>query len=627
MGLGRFVLKSSGLKGIAVRWSISENLLRSLSDSSSSMIIPSNAGLQIRSFSAWKGAGRTSFEMFAGFGRSSLPLTLLARGIQVEADKATEGDAFAETAGAALQAYLQKAGKIYLSDAMVVVEKAPSYVTNLAALARQNATTELGSGDFDFRKQVEKYLKETGANVLEPVLESIGVVSERLDNLRPKLSTEEKDVQALLFIIRTFHRLGVSRHNIGQMIERELKILCYTEPEIQAGVQALRELQLSEDEILSLIQKYPLVLRQEVVNNIAFLSEELSEFPAKDIIIRKAVVETPDLVRRFSKNGATAVVKYLSSFGISESRLNQIFQNQSRMVCSDVEKKLKLNVEFLKVLGISRERIGKIINRSPRFCFYSLQDNLTAKLEYFKSLSLGSADFAKMVIRYPAIFSASLENKIKPAVAELRSVGLSNEGLKKVILYRPLLFGYKLGGDISELVKGLHEYNGEKRKVTAFIKLFSRGADQRKRCEDCLVQNGLSRMEAKEVLDKEPGILGYNEQGLSLKIENLTKTLGIPIQNIVKVPEYMSFPLRKRILRRQRVLAYLKAKGLLSNTLTLKELVAPTNKRFCDLYVKSHPEGSEVSRIWFRKEPGVDEHDCLGFIKSSTEGSEVNRGS
>ena len=250
------------------------------------------------------------------------------------------------------------------------------------------------------------------------------------------------------------------------------------------------------------------------------------------------------------------------------------------------------------------------------------------RLDYFKSLGINEAEFSVVISRYPKILTVNLENKIKSMVSELRLIGLSEEGLKKVVMHRPSVLADKVGGDVSNLVRDIKEANySQNRKVTAFIKLYSRGTGQRKKCEDCLVQHGLSASDAKQMLDKEPGILGYKEAALSAKLDNLTKTLGMPIENVVTVPEYLSFGLKKRVLRRQRVLSYMKSKGLFTDMLSLKQLVSPSNAQFYARFVKAHGEDKELDKLWFRNQDGVGTIDGLNFLLGSPGGTakaEVN---
>lgn len=551
-------------------------------------------------------------------------------------------DADSQAAALAFQSHLQNQSRAYLSDAAAVVEHAPLFIKQLVDFVKQKSrekaeavldepalktkkkkklkdlalpSAPVGT-NLSFEKQVLAYLSTANINVLEAVLESVGMGSDRLQALLQKLTEEKVDVQWLLFVVRWLQKLGFSRSSVGDIIEKETGMLAFKSDEIDAGVAMLKGFSIPQEEILSLIMKYPLILKTEVVDNVAAIRAELSEMPSCDVIVGKAVSTIPATVHKYEKGRADSVLHFLRSYGLSEERIDQIFRRHFSLVFLDVEKKLKPKVKFLKDVGVSRTVISKVLRRSPGFLFYSLEDNLKARLEYFKSLGFSEAEFAVIVSRYPSIFCASLDNKVKPAVEELKTLGLTQEGLKKVVLHRPSLFAYKLGGDISSLVSGLKETDySEHQKVTAFIKLFTRGIDHRKRCEDCLMRYGLSESEAKQVVDKEPSILGYNEKSLTARMEHLTTTLGLSAQNVLSAPYFLSFGFRKRFLRRQRVLAYMKSTGLLTEDVTLKHVLSPSNVQFHRKFVKPHAEDKEVSKIWYRQREGMGKEEGLKFLQ------------
>lgn len=503
-------------------------------------------------------------------------------------------------AATALHGYIQEVLKVSPSAAAAVVEGSPSYVWNLVVVTKQENEVDTDELTEDqFSQKVYQYLKSVGPNLLQPVLESIGCKGERLQDLLAQLSAG--NVHSILSVINVLEKQGVPRSSLGAMIsEDDAQVLLCTEGDIEAGFRTLRGLMIPEDEFLSLIQRYPLILKAGTISNISVIYDELEEFASRDNIIRRAVCNNPQHVHMYRKGCAKEVVEYLKSYDFTVFRLDQILQKHARLILTDVEK-LKQNVQFLEDLGGFKDLVYKVINRCPNFLFYSLEDNLEAKLEYFKGLGFEEPDFCQVISRFPNLFSASLENKIKPAVEELRTLGLSDDGLKKVVLYRPSLFGYKLGGDISALVKQLKQSSyPEYSKVTAFIKLYSRGTEHKQRCEEILVQHGLSGAEAKEVLEKEPGILGYSEHVLNDKLESL-KTFDIPVQTVLTVPEYLSFALRKRVQRRERVLSYMKSKGLLTGQVTLKQLVLHANTHFYNELVKPHSEDKELCKIWYRE--------------------------
>ncbi|MCO5561320.1 hypothetical protein L7F22_014941 [Adiantum nelumboides] len=504
-------------------------------------------------------------------------------------------------AATALHDYMQKDLNLSPEDAAAVVEGAPCFVRNLVAVTKQESEGEADAATtrIEFSEKVHAYLKGGGSNLLEPVLESIGAKGECLTDLVAQLSAQK--LQTIFSLIKVFEKLGVPRSSLRIMVSEDAQVLLCTEDEIVAGFHVLKGLIASEDEVLSLIHRYPLILKSEAISNISLIYDELEEFTSRDDIIRRAVCKFPQHVHKYRKGCAREVVHYLRSYNFTVYRLDQMLQKHARLILTDVEKRLKQNVQFLEDLGGSKDLVYKVINRCPTFLFYSLEENLETKLKYFKELGLDELEFCHVLHRFPNLFSASLENKVKPAVEELRTLGLSDNGLKKVVLYRPSLFCYKLGGDISALVKQLNQSNyAEDMKVTAFIKLYSRGTEHKQKCEDCLVQHGLSVAEAMEVLEKEPGILGYNEHVLNYKLETL-KTFGIPIQTVLKVPEYLCFALRKRVQRRERVLSYMKSKRLFTEGVTLKQLVLHSNTHFYNQLVKPHLDDKELCKIWYRR--------------------------
>ncbi|KAI5075000.1 hypothetical protein GOP47_0010961 [Adiantum capillus-veneris] len=546
-------------------------------------------------------------------------------------------DAESQAAASAIQTHLQKHSQAYLLDAVAVVAHAPFFVKKLVNLVKQksqervepvNENTKVKTKKrkmqtmpslqgLSFEKQVLVYLSYNAANInaLEPILESVGMESDRRETLLQKLTAESVEVQSLLFVIRWLEKLGLSRSRVGDIIEKETGVLSYKSDEIEAGFAMLKDLSLPEREIHNLIMKYPLILKAEVVDNIAALREELSEIPSRDVVLRKALICIPGCVHRYEKGCADGVLHFLRGYGLTEERLDRILQRHFRLPFLDVEKKLKDKVKFLKDVGVPRPVIGKVLRRSPGFLFFSLEENLKPRLDYFKSLGISEAEFATMVSRYPSIFSASLDNKVKPAVEELKTLGLNEEGLKKLVVYRPSLFSHKLGGDISSLVSGLKETDySDPQKVTAFMKLYTRGIDHKKKCEECLMRYGLSESEAKQVLDKEPGIFGYKEKSLVERLDHLTQTLGLPIQNVLSAPCYLSFGFKSRFLRRQRVLAYMKSKGLLTSGVSLKHVLSPSNKQFYHQYVKPHGSDRDLLGIWYKEREGMGKEDGLNFI-------------
>eukprot|EP00249_Psilotum_nudum_P009099 c21708_g1_i2 orf=17-511(-) len=151
-------------------------------------------------------------------------------------------------------------------------------------------------------------------------------------------------------------------------------------------------------------------------------------------------------------------------------------------------------------------------------------------------------------------------------------------------------------------------------KALAFVKAFGKKSAHINWLKDFLVQQGLSQSDAQLVLEKAPRILSCHENDLILKIENLTKTLGMDVKSLVSVPQYLSTDFKKRILRRQRVLSYLQSRGLLTENVTLGRMVMISRNSFCDLYVKPYPECAELYKIW-KNDYSNNEIQFVKFLK------------
>ncbi|KAH7422771.1 hypothetical protein KP509_12G024700 [Ceratopteris richardii] len=518
--------------------------------------------------------------------------------------------------------YLMERLSVSLPIAEFIVHGAPSFVQDLVAITKEQQDGEVESGNgCGFPEKIQRYLDHNSISLLEPILESIGSKGKFLQRLFTELS--ECSVQSFISLIKVFDNLGIPMSCLETMIRKDEALISCTEEEIIAGFQALKDLVLSDDELLKLILRYPLILKAYAIRNIDLVFSELEEFKSRDSIITRAVCSDPHRIHTYERGCAKEAIEYLKSYGFSVLRLDYILQKHARIILTDVEKKLKRNVQFLEDIGLSRDLIYKVINRCPNFLFYSVEDNCEAKLEYFKELGFEEPEFCRVIAKYPNLFSASLENKIKPAIEELRTLCLSEEGLKKVVLCRPCLFAYRLGGDISVLVKELNRSSFEESgKVTAFIKLYSRHAEHKLKCENCLVQHGLSATEATMLLEREPSILGYSEHILHAKLEML-KHFGIPIQTLLKLPEYLSFALRKRIQRRERVLSYLKSKGLLAGEVTMKQLVLHSNTLFYSEYVKPYSGDTELCNIWYKKRDAPCNLSASCLMRSDSEAQSV----
>eukprot|EP00249_Psilotum_nudum_P009098 c21708_g1_i1 orf=17-1750(-) len=523
-----------------------------------------------------------------------------------------------EDAAVALRDYLlTRRSELQRGEVCGLVESSPMFVRRLTTLVKQEQLGGPGQARMggSFKMRVKSYLEDKGCNLLEPCLESLGFGEERLRRYLRKLSTVPNGERNLICIVRRFERVGISRISLGRLTEIESRILQYTDAELYDGLCALKEFGVPGQLMASVIMKYPLILRSEVLAKIRTWLSLLSRFPSKEDIARKTFLLSPFRLGTFQKVEGYERLQYLRCLGLSEAEIDGILCRRPMILLSHIEKELKPNVLFLEDLGIPIDRIAKAIQKNPGLLVGDAQKTFKPKVEYFKSLGLDDHSIAGMVLKYPMLFSCSIENKLKPVVAELQTLGVSPDNLKKILAARPTLFGYKVGGDVSKLIKNLDTFKcKESMKALAFVKAFGKKSAHINWLKDFLVQQGLSQSDAQLVLEKAPRILSCHENDLILKIENLTKTLGMDVKSLVSVPQYLSTDFKKRILRRQRVLSYLQSRGLLTENVTLGRMVMISRNSFCDLYVKPYPECAELYKIW-KNDYSNNEIQFVKFLK------------
>lgn len=142
----------------------------------------------------------------------------------------------------------------------------------------------------------------------------------------------------------------------------------------------MNELGIWEDDLPSVLQMYPALLRIDV--------EQMRN-----------------------------IVSYLASLGVHEDNLGSIFRSFPVLLTLDIEHDMEPVVAFLRSIGVSN--IGRFVSRLPPVLGYSVEKELRPKFEFLASVT-NDARFE--VSKFPAFFSYPLERVIKTRFEYLRDV-------------------------------------------------------------------------------------------------------------------------------------------------------------------------------------------------------------
>lgn len=131
------------------------------------------------------------------------------------------------------------------------------------------------------------------------------------------------------------------------------------------------------------------------------------------------------------------LLDYLSTFGIKESQLVQIYMKHRSSfkisVCSAQER-----LDYLMSLGVKHKDIKRILLRHPQILGYLVENNLKAHVAFLMSLGVPSSKIGQLIAVTPSLFSYSLEKSLKPTVRYLiEEVGINEKNLGKVIQLSP----------------------------------------------------------------------------------------------------------------------------------------------------------------------------------------------
>lgn len=199
------------------------------------------------------------------------------------------------------------------------------------------------------------------------------------------------------------------------------------------------------------------------------------------------------------------LLDYLSTFGINESQLVQIYAKHKSSfqvnVCSAQER-----LDYLMSLGVKHKDIRRILLRQPQVISYTVENNLKTHVAFLMSLGVPSSKIGKIIAVTPSLLSYSVEKSLKPTVRYLiEEVGINEKNLGKVIQLSPQILVQSI--DISWNIR-----------LIFFTK-----------------ELGASKESIVKMVTKHPQLLNYSiDDGLLPRI-NFLRSIGMKNGDILKI--------------------------------------------------------------------------------------------
>lgn len=241
-------------------------------------------------------------------------------------------------------------------------------------------------------------------------------------------------------------------------------------------------------------------------------------------------------------------------------------------------------------------------------------------------------DISKLVLRDAKIFNRR-EDKLKSAVSLLQRLGVEGIVLSQLVATQPRLLSaseekviesFKHAEDLG-LNKGSKMFAGVLNKILGVAK------ENLERRLQCLSSLGFTEKQVSELMSRWPFIVGLSEENVKHHVDFLVKSVGMPLDDLVKNPFMFGYSLEKRLIPRYRVMEASKSMEAqeLKRKISLTSLCQMTEKRFLEEYVNLKPECSSVLLDIYYGRKAVKliidkETVCLNQRDSRHESSEIS---
>jgi mTERF domain-containing protein len=207
-------------------------------------------------------------------------------------------------------------------------------------------------------------------------------------------------------------------------------------------------------------------------------------------------------------------------------------------------------------------------------------------------------DIAKLVINDARIFNRR-EDRLKSAISLLRKLCVEGQALSELIATQPRLLSTPEEKVLESFkqAEDLGCQKGSKMFAAVLRNILGVGKEKIERRLQCL-SSCFSEKQVSELLRRWPLILGYSEENVKHHVDFLVKSVGFPLDCLVKYPSLFGCSLEKRIIPRYRVMEALKSRQVLKTELIGPNIFYCTEKRFLEIYVNKNADSSILLDIY-----------------------------
>ncbi|CAI8586979.1 unnamed protein product [Vicia faba] len=179
-------------------------------------------------------------------------------------------------------------------------------------------------------------------------------------------------------------------------------------------------------------------------------------------------------------SSAREKLDYLMSLGVKHKDIKRILLRQPQII--GVEKSLKPTVRYLvEEVGINEKILGKVIQLSPRVLVQSIDISWNTRLLFFtKELGASKESIVKMVTKHPQLLHYSIDDGLLPRINFLRSIGMKNADILKILTSLTQVLSLSLEANLKpKYLYLVNELHNEAQSLTKYPMYLSLSLEQR----------------------------------------------------------------------------------------------------------------------------------------------------
>ncbi|WCJ33991.1 Mitochondrial transcription termination factor family protein [Euphorbia peplus] len=463
----------------------------------------------------------------------------------------------------------------------------------------RNLLNNLTIAHSDVPNSITRFLRFHPINEFEPFFENSGLLHSQYKHFLPRDLMFLSDDCLLLENYRFLCNYGVPRTKIGKIFEQAKEIFRY-----DCGVLALK---LRAYEELGFQQYF--MAKMFVCSPYLLIGGVNADFVKSMEVLRKGGRDCCWFEKHSSEDSSynwrqlCMLLNLFREMGYSEEELGVLLSKHPGIVCESSGGKTLSLIGFLFKFGCSMNQIRDMFVQFPQLEVGKFLLNLRGCFLLLNEIDMKAVDIQKIFCSH-SLWLGSCSLKKKGTLVVTLKVG--KKQIRNLILHDPKVMKNSVIGSkleplpnlgFEEMLKvkffmdlGFEENSKEMERV---LKIFRGEETELQGRFDCIVQAGLDRKGAIEMVKKAPQILNQKKEVLKRKIDFCVNDLRCPVSYLVAFPLYLAHTI-ERVKLRVAMIDWLKEQGTLGDVLSLCTIVSCTENIFVFKYVNRHPRGLEV---------------------------------